>query len=98
MCAATPIACPEGTLQGFNGNGYFAEYAVVDAQSAMVLPTSLDLVDSATLFCAGLTAFHAVDQSELQKGQWLGIVGVGGLGHLGRLTMFLPPCGAPFLT
>ncbi|KIX06724.1 uncharacterized protein Z518_04700 [Rhinocladiella mackenziei CBS 650.93] len=82
LCAATPIACPDGILQGFNGDGYFAEYAVVDARSAMLLPEGLDLVESCPLFCAGLTAFHAVDQSELKPDQWIGIVGIGGLGHL----------------
>jgi len=84
MCKATPIACAQGELAGFTGNGFFAEYALVDAKSAMKLPAGLDPVEAAPLFCAGLTAFHAVDQSELKAGQFLGIVGVGGLGHLGE--------------
>jgi alcohol dehydrogenase, propanol-preferring len=78
------VYCVTGNqkMQGFAKDGYFQEYAVVDARSAMILPDSLDPYTSAPLFCAGLTAFHAVEDSELKPGQWAAIIGCGGLGHL----------------
>ncbi|KAF2012318.1 NAD(P)-binding protein [Aaosphaeria arxii CBS 175.79] len=70
-------------MQGFTLDGYFQEYAVVDARETMVLPEGLDPKTAAPLFCAGVTAYHGVQDCELQPGQWMAIVGCGGLGHLG---------------
>ncbi|OAL51939.1 GroES-like protein [Pyrenochaeta sp. DS3sAY3a] len=70
-------------MQGFSENGYFAEYAVVDARETMVLPEGLDPKSSAPLFCAGVTAYHGIADTELPPGSWLAVVGCGGLGHMG---------------
>jgi propanol-preferring alcohol dehydrogenase len=70
-------------MQGFTLDGYFQEYVVVDAREAMVLPQGLDPKTAAPLFCAGVTAYHGVEDCELKPGQWMAIVGCGGLGHLG---------------
>jgi propanol-preferring alcohol dehydrogenase len=69
-------------MQGFAVNGYFQEYVVVDARAAMILPRGLDVKTAAPLFCAGITAFHGVEDCELKPGQWIAIIGCGGLGHL----------------
>ena len=47
-------------MQGFNADGYFQEYCVVDAASAVVLPKEMDAQESAPIFCAGITGmiFH----------------------------------------
>ncbi|KAG9565791.1 hypothetical protein KCU71_g3399, partial [Aureobasidium melanogenum] len=81
-CSVSPVGCPSNKTQGFAVDGYFAEYAKVDSRSAMKLPEGLDIVPAAPLFCAGLTAYHAVVKCGLQPGDWIGIVGVGGLSHL----------------
>ncbi|CAO2654171.1 Nn.00g109040.m01.CDS01 [Neocucurbitaria sp. VM-36] len=70
-------------MQGFTEDGYFAEYAVVDAREAMVLPENLDPKSSAPLFCAGVTAYHGIADCELAPGSWVAVVGCGGLGHMG---------------
>ena len=70
-------------MQGFSVDGYFQEYVVVDARTAMVLPKELDPKTAAPLFCAGVTAFHGIQDCELEPGQWVGVIGCGGLGHLG---------------
>ncbi|KAF2661712.1 GroES-like protein [Lophiostoma macrostomum CBS 122681] len=70
-------------MQGFSLDGYFAEYAIVDAREAMVLPQGLDPKSAAPLFCAGVTAYHGVEDCGLEPGQWMAIIGCGGLGHLG---------------
>ncbi|KAK4496020.1 hypothetical protein PRZ48_013289 [Zasmidium cellare] len=58
------------------------EYAVVDYPNCIKLPESIDVKTAAPIFCAGITAFHAVDSSELAAGDWLAIVGAGGLGQI----------------
>lgn len=70
-------------MQGFGVDGFFAEYAVVDYRNAMILPEKLDPVAAAPLFCAGVTAFHAIDDLKLPEGSWVAVIGCGGLGHLG---------------
>jgi alcohol dehydrogenase, propanol-preferring len=48
--------CFEGMdTQGFTFDGFFAEYALVNWHSAMILPDSLDVRVSSPLFCAGVT-------------------------------------------
>lgn len=82
-CMVHNMWCETGKskLQGFVVDGYFAEYAVVDWQNAVLLPSNLDMSRTAPLFCAGITAFHAVDSCELKPGQWLAVIGCGGLGQ-----------------
>lgn len=68
-------------LQGFVADGYFQEYCIVDYRTAVIVPPELDMDRSAPLFCAGITAYHAVDSCELKSGEWLAVVGCGGLGQ-----------------
>ncbi|KAF2115234.1 chaperonin 10-like protein [Lophiotrema nucula] len=70
-------------MQGFTLDGYFQEYVCVDARATMVLPEGIDVKTAAPLFCAGVTAYHGVEDCQLKPGQWMAIVGCGGLGHLG---------------
>ncbi len=51
------LNCETGNarLHGFGADGFFAEYALVDYQNAIVLPESMDLETSAPIFCAGIT-------------------------------------------
>lgn len=70
-------------MQGFALDGFFAEYAVVDYHNAIVLPEKMDPVSAAPLFCAGVTAFHAIDDLKLEQGSWVAVIGCGGLGLLG---------------
>jgi propanol-preferring alcohol dehydrogenase len=69
-------------MQGFTVDGYFQEYIIVDARQAMKLPPGLDVKTAAPLFCAGVTAYHGVEDCELKPGQWMAVIGCGGLGHL----------------
>jgi len=82
-CMIHNLRCETGKskLQGFVVDGYFAEFAVVDWQNAVVLPSNLEMKKAAPLFCAGITSFHSVDSCELKEGQWLAIIGCGGLGQ-----------------
>lgn len=93
-CLVHNLHCESGKqlLQGFTTDGFFAEYAVVDYQNAIILPPSLDPKTASPIFCAGITAFHSVDSSELKEGDWFGVVGCGGLGQLA--TQYAKAMGA----
>lgn len=82
-CMVHNLRCETGKqqLQGFAVDGFFQEHAVVDWQNAVKLPQNLDISRTAPLFCAGITAFHSVDSCELKAGDWLAIIGCGGLGQ-----------------
>ncbi len=48
----------------------------------MKIPEGLSCVETAPLFCAGVTVYRALRQAKIQPGQRLAVFGVGGLGHL----------------
>ncbi|KAL4908686.1 hypothetical protein BDW74DRAFT_175368 [Aspergillus multicolor] len=79
--------CTNGkpVVSGFGGVpdfGCFQEYAAVDWQNVIQLPSQLDPKRSSAIFCAGITSFHAVDSCNLKPGQWFAAIGAGGLGQL----------------
>ncbi|KAL4861005.1 hypothetical protein BDV12DRAFT_204458 [Aspergillus spectabilis] len=71
-------------VKGLTAPGYFAEYTLVDATSAVVIPPDLSIPDTslAPLFCAGFTVWDALNRAKLQPGESVAIVGIGGLGEL----------------
>lgn len=74
--------CHEQQNSGYSVNGSFAEYALMDADYTIVVPKEIDPLHAAPLFCAGVTTYKALKVSHVKPGQWVSIVGVGGLGHI----------------
>ena len=74
--------CPHAQYGGYTVNGAFAEYAVADARYAAHIPDGLTSVLAAPLLCAGITTYKGLKETEARPGEWVAIVGVGGLGHL----------------
>lgn len=75
--------CPEQTQPGFTHPGSFAERVVVRAAdfNLVRLPDSVDFVTAASLGCRFATSYHALTaQSRLRAGEWLLVVGCGGVG------------------
>ncbi|KAL4808005.1 chaperonin 10-like protein [Aspergillus unguis] len=85
-CLIHNMRCTNGQpkIAGFGEShfGFFQEYAAVDWQNVIHLPAQLPPERSSAVFCAGITAFHAVDSCNLQRGQWFAAIGAGGLGQL----------------
>lgn len=63
--------------------GGYSESVVVDEAYALRVPKNLDLAATAPLLCAGITTFSPLRHWNVSKGQKVGIVGLGGLGHMG---------------
>jgi len=67
---------------GYSVDGSYAEYCVAAADYVVKIPDNLGFMEAAPLFCAGVTTYKALKVSEARPGQWVSIVGIGGLGHL----------------
>lgn len=74
--------CPGARFTGWDADGGFAEYAVVDEAYAYRLPDGVDDVHAAPLLCAGIVGYRALKRVSLPPGGRLGIYGFGASAHL----------------
>jgi propanol-preferring alcohol dehydrogenase len=74
--------CPQPLFTGWDADGGFAEWAVVDEAYAYPLPAAFDDVSAAPLLCAGIIGYRALRRAELPPGGRLGIYGFGASAHL----------------
>lgn len=90
FCGACPscrrgdlFACDTHQVTGLTFDGGYAEYMTAPASAVARMPAGLDPVDAAPLLCAGITTFNALRHSGARPGDVVGVLGIGGLGHLG---------------
>jgi len=74
--------CVEARFTGWDADGGYAEFAVVDEGYAYSIPESLDDEQAAPLLCAGIIGYRAWRRAELPAGGRLGIYGFGASAHL----------------
>jgi propanol-preferring alcohol dehydrogenase len=74
--------CVSPRFTGWDENGGYAEYAVVDEAYAYAIPEVFDDMEAAPLLCAGIIGYRALRRSNLPTGGRLGIYGFGGSAHL----------------
>ncbi len=74
--------CIEPLFTGWDADGGFAEWTVVDERFAYGLPDVFDDVTAAPLLCAGIIGYRSLCRAELRAGGRLGIYGFGASGHL----------------
>jgi uncharacterized zinc-type alcohol dehydrogenase-like protein len=63
--------------------GGYSESVVVDEGFVLHVPKNLDLAGTAPLLCAGITTYSPLRHYKIGKGDKVGVVGLGGLGHMG---------------
>jgi uncharacterized zinc-type alcohol dehydrogenase-like protein len=73
---------PDKHTGGVTYGGY-SDSVVVDERFVLKVPTNLDLAGTAPLLCAGITTFSPLHHWGVTKGKKVGVVGLGGLGHMG---------------
>ena len=73
---------PDKHLGGVTYGGY-SENIVVDEKFVLRIPANLDLAGVAPLLCAGITTYSPIRRWGDLQGKKVGIVGLGGLGHMG---------------
>ncbi|MBE7171716.1 MAG: NAD(P)-dependent alcohol dehydrogenase [Williamsia sp.] len=74
---------PDKHLPGNPTFGGYSESIVVDENYVLRVPENLDLAATAPLLCAGITTYSPLRHWNVGPGKKVGIVGIGGLGHMG---------------
>jgi uncharacterized zinc-type alcohol dehydrogenase-like protein len=74
---------PDKHLPGKMTYGGYSSQIVVDERFVLRVPPKLDLAGTAPLLCAGITTYSPLRHWRVGKGKKVGIVGLGGLGHMG---------------
>lgn len=84
--------CEKGNIQTYNSPdkhlgtqtfGGYSESVVVDENYVLRIPANLNLAATAPLLCAGITTYSPLKHWNVSPGKKVGIVGIGGLGHMG---------------
>ena len=73
---------PDKTSGGVTYGGY-SDHIVVDENYVLKVSNKLNLAGVAPLLCAGITTYSPLRHWKVGKGQKVGVVGLGGLGHMG---------------
>jgi uncharacterized zinc-type alcohol dehydrogenase-like protein len=84
-CEAMPTFTynfPDKHIGGVTYGGY-SESVVVDEAFVVRIPAKMNPANAAPLLCAGITTYSPLRHWKVGKGQKVGIVGLGGLGHMG---------------
>ncbi len=83
--------CEQRSAPTYNGTemdrktptyGGYAQHLVVTERFALKVPAGLELAGVAPLLCAGITTYSPLRQWNCRPGQRVGVVGLGGLGHM----------------
>src|ERR1700736_2985316 len=72
---------PDKHLGGVTYGGY-SENIVVDERFVLSVPSNLNLDGAAPLLCAGITTYSPIRRAGVTKDKKVGVVGLGGLGHM----------------
>ena len=70
----------QATIIGHHGG--FAEQVRAEADSVVPIPEGIDLESAGPLFCGGITVFNPLVQFGVEPTDRVGVIGIGGLGHL----------------
>jgi uncharacterized zinc-type alcohol dehydrogenase-like protein len=66
----------------FSQHGGFAEQVTADQVSVIPIPTVMKHEDAGPLLCGGITVFTPIVEFNINKNHKIGVIGIGGLGHL----------------
>src|SRR5881409_1677074 len=72
---------PDKHLGGVTYGGY-SDSIVVEERFVLRVPSNLDLAGVAPLLCAGITTYSPMRHWGVTKGKKVGVIGLGGLGHM----------------
>jgi uncharacterized zinc-type alcohol dehydrogenase-like protein len=84
-CEHFPIVTYNGEDKNLGGHTYggYSEAIVIDEDFGLKISRDQNLAGVAPLLCAGITTYSPLRHWNVKKGQKVGIVGLGGLGHMG---------------
>jgi uncharacterized zinc-type alcohol dehydrogenase-like protein len=84
-CEVGPTGTYGGTEKVIGGPTYggYSDSIVVDRSFVLRIPEGMDLASAAPLLCAGITMYSPLRHWRMGRGNKVGIIGLGGLGHMG---------------
>jgi uncharacterized zinc-type alcohol dehydrogenase-like protein len=91
MCGSS-----SGTIVGRHGG--FADVVRAQATSVIKLPDGVDSRKAGPLFCGGITVFNPLVQFDLSPTASVGVIGIGGLGHMALQFMRAWGCSVTAFT
>ncbi len=74
---------PDKHIPGSHTFGGYSESVVVNENYVLRIPENMDLAAAAPLLCAGITTYSPLHHWKVGPGKKVGVVGIGGLGHMG---------------
>lgn len=74
---------PDKHIPGSSTFGGYSESVVVNENYVLRIPENMDLAAAAPLLCAGITTYSPLRHWKVGPGKKVGVVGIGGLGHMG---------------
>jgi uncharacterized zinc-type alcohol dehydrogenase-like protein len=74
--------CPDSHATCVGQYGGFAENIVVDSRYAFPIPEGMTSENAAPLLCGGITVYSPLSRHDVRPHMKIGVVGIGGLGHL----------------
>ena len=74
---------PNKHIPGSQTYGGYSTSVVVDKQFVLRVPENLDEAATAPLLCAGITTWSPLSHWKVKKEDKVGVIGLGGLGHMG---------------
>jgi len=80
--AGMETICKAAEATGYTKPGGYAEYMVAPAAFVGRLPTGTDPFAIAPILCAGVTTYRGLKRTGARPGQWVAVLGIGGLGHI----------------
>lgn len=80
--AGMETICKRAEATGYTKPGGYAEYMVAPAAFVGRLADTVDMREMAPILCAGVTTYRGLKRTGARPGQWVAIVGIGGLGHI----------------
>jgi len=80
--AGMETICKQAEATGYSKPGGYADYILAPAAFCGRLGDAIDMYAMAPILCAGVTTYRGLKRTGAKPGQWVAVVGVGGLGHL----------------
>lgn len=78
----TMVFSSEDKISGGFTDGGFSKHIVVQEHFVLSIPDKLEISTAAPILCAGITTYSPLKNYNIQKGSRVGIIGLGGLGHM----------------
>ena len=77
------VTCRNQKICGISYDGGYAEFMVAPVEALAAIPDELQAAEAGPLLCAGITLFNSLRNAGARAGDLVGVLGIGGLGHLG---------------